>query len=43
MIKVYRNKEKAIRKHFINIQIDHNTLHIYIDDNEINDKIEISI
>ena len=37
-----RNKEKTIKKHFINIQIDYNTLYIYIDDNEINDKIEAS-
>ena len=43
MIKVCRNKKKVIRKHFINIQIDRNTLYIYIDDNEINDKIEALI
>ena len=43
MIRVCYNKEKIIKKHFINIQIDHNTLYIYIDDNEINNKIETLI
>ena len=43
MIKVYHNKKKVIKKYFINIQADHNTLHIYIDDNKINDKIETLI
>ena len=43
MIRVCRNKKKVIKKHFTNTQIDRNTFYIYIDDNEINDKIEISI
>ena len=43
MIKIYRNKKKIIKKHFINIRTDRNTLYIYIDDNEINDKINVLI
>ena len=43
MIKMCYNKKKIIKEHFMNIRIDRNTLHIYIDDNEINDKIEILI
>ena len=42
MIRVYYNKKKIIKNHFINIQVDHNTLYIYINDNKINDKIEAS-
>ena len=43
MIRICNNKKKAIKEHFMNIQIDRNTLHIYIDDNEINDKIKVLI
>ena len=42
MIRICYNKKKTIKEHFKNI-IDYNTFHIYIDDNEINDKIEILI
>ena len=42
MIKVCRNKKKIIKKHFMNTRIDRSTFYIYIDDNKINDKTEIS-